>query len=59
MNEWVRFDWINGVTDELIVCMLIIACIVVQVIQHQTVKYHIMPLSPLSKHRLSQSSQHY
>ncbi|CAG2166841.1 unnamed protein product [Oppiella nova] len=23
------------------------------VIQHQTVKYHIMPLSPLSKHRLS------
>ena len=26
---------------------------VFQVIQHQTVKYEVIPLSPLSKHRLS------
>ena len=31
------------------------AVFLIQVIQHQTVKYDVSPLSPLSKHRLSKS----
>lgn len=36
--------------------LVTLKCFVLQVIQHQTVKYEVSPLSPLSKHRLSKAS---
>ena len=37
-------DWV------ILICLLFY---MFQILQHQTVKYEVVPLSPLSKHRLS------